>query len=170
MSFKAIETVYKGYRFRSRLEARWALFFDEMGYEWEYELEGYQLSNGEWYLPDFILRTNPGSQQSPVIYVEIKGQEPSKEEINKALILQMDSGTTVHIYFGDPYCYKIVGGVPKIRIDESGNLIVKSSEIEPAITIGCDFDKNPSLKLCWPWVYRAALKARQARFEHGETS
>ena len=25
---KAIETYYKGYRFRSRLEARWAVFFD----------------------------------------------------------------------------------------------------------------------------------------------
>jgi hypothetical protein len=28
MSAKAIETHYKGYRFRSRLEARWAVFFD----------------------------------------------------------------------------------------------------------------------------------------------
>ena len=28
---KAIETVYKGYRFRSRLEARWAVFFDACG-------------------------------------------------------------------------------------------------------------------------------------------
>lgn len=25
---KAIDTYYKGYRFRSRLEARWAVFFD----------------------------------------------------------------------------------------------------------------------------------------------
>lgn len=50
---KAIETQYKGYRFRSRLEARWAVFFDELGIEWEYESEGYELSNGERYLPDF---------------------------------------------------------------------------------------------------------------------
>ena len=28
---KAIETYYKGYRFRSRLEARWAVFFDAAG-------------------------------------------------------------------------------------------------------------------------------------------
>jgi hypothetical protein len=27
---KAIETSYKGYRFRSRLEARWAVFFDAL--------------------------------------------------------------------------------------------------------------------------------------------
>ena len=43
---KAIETEYKGYRFRSRLEARWAVFFDACGVSWEYEPEGYDLGNG----------------------------------------------------------------------------------------------------------------------------
>ena len=52
---KAIETVYKGYRFRSRLEARWAVFFDSAGIKWQYEHEGFQLSSGERYLPDFYL-------------------------------------------------------------------------------------------------------------------
>jgi hypothetical protein len=28
MTIQAIETVYRGHRFRSRLEARWAVFFD----------------------------------------------------------------------------------------------------------------------------------------------
>lgn len=42
---KAIETSYKGYRFRSRLEARWAVFFDALGIEWEYEKEGYDLAD-----------------------------------------------------------------------------------------------------------------------------
>ena len=35
-----IETIYKGYRFRSRLEARWAVFMDACGADWEYEPEG----------------------------------------------------------------------------------------------------------------------------------
>lgn len=56
---RAIETRYKGYRFRSRLEARWAVFFDALGIEWEYEPEGYELSDGERYLPDFELRNGP---------------------------------------------------------------------------------------------------------------
>ena len=43
-ALKAIETEYKGYRFRSRLEARWAVFFDACGVKWEYEPEGYVLS------------------------------------------------------------------------------------------------------------------------------
>jgi len=36
----AIETRYRGYRFRCRLEARWAVFFDAAGVEWSYEDEG----------------------------------------------------------------------------------------------------------------------------------
>lgn len=54
MIIKAIETVYKGYKFRSRLEARWAVFFDALGIKWQYELEGFDLG-GTWYLPDFWL-------------------------------------------------------------------------------------------------------------------
>lgn len=49
----AIETQYKGYRFRSRLEAKWAIFFDEIGWEWIYEHDGYDLPCGK-YLPDFF--------------------------------------------------------------------------------------------------------------------
>jgi len=64
-TIKPIETRYKGYRFRSRLEARWAVFFDALGIEWEYEKEGYDLGDAGWYLPDFWL---------PCVeaYVEIK--------------------------------------------------------------------------------------------------
>lgn len=50
---KAIETRYAGYRFRSRLEARWAVFFQTLGLKWEYEPEGFDLGFGDWYLPDF---------------------------------------------------------------------------------------------------------------------
>lgn len=60
---RAIPTRYAGCFFRSRLEARWAVFFDHLGIEWEYEPEGYMCSyrlsdwSSEriWYLPDFWL-------------------------------------------------------------------------------------------------------------------
>ncbi len=65
MDIKPIETKYKGYRFRSRLEARWAVFFDEMGIEYQYEPEGFEV-DGMRYLPDFYL---PDSNK----YVEVKG-------------------------------------------------------------------------------------------------
>lgn len=63
---KAIETVYNGYRFRSRLEARWAVFFDAMGIEYRYEPEGFDL-DGIWYLPDFWL---PAFENG--LWIEIK--------------------------------------------------------------------------------------------------
>jgi len=50
-----IETFYRGYRFRSRLEARWGVFFDALGVAWVYEPEGFVLPSGTYYLPDFYL-------------------------------------------------------------------------------------------------------------------
>lgn len=55
MDIKPIETFYNRYRFRSRLEARWAVFFDKAGIKYQYEPQGYKLSDGTWYLPDFYL-------------------------------------------------------------------------------------------------------------------
>lgn len=49
---RAIETFYKGKKFRSRLEARWAIFLDEIEARWTYEEDGLVV-NGEPYLPDF---------------------------------------------------------------------------------------------------------------------
>ncbi len=51
---KAIETIYNGYRFRSKLEAKWAVFFDQLGIRYEYEPEAFKVDNG-WYTPDFFL-------------------------------------------------------------------------------------------------------------------
>lgn len=75
---KAIKAEYKGYRFRSRLEARRAVFFDACGVKWEYEPEGYDLGDGTYYLPDFLLHgvtvNHATYAESCNIYVEAKGQ------------------------------------------------------------------------------------------------
>ena len=66
-----IPTKYKGYTFRSRLEARWAVYFDLIGITWDYEPEGYVLRNGVWYLPDFYLHqldTFVEIKPQPVLY------------------------------------------------------------------------------------------------------
>ena len=56
-----IETVYGGCRFRSRLEARWAVFFTRLGLDWEYEPQGFVVGQTfgrpRNYLPDFHLPT-----------------------------------------------------------------------------------------------------------------
>lgn len=48
---KAIPTNYNGIQFRSRLEAKWAVFFDLCGWQWQYE----PFDMPGW-IPDFILR------------------------------------------------------------------------------------------------------------------
>lgn len=52
---QAIATTYGGRRFRSRLEARWAVFFEALAVAWSYEPEGFELASGQRYLPDFWL-------------------------------------------------------------------------------------------------------------------
>jgi hypothetical protein len=84
---KAIETFYKGYHFRSRLEARWAVFFDTLGIQWKYEDQGFEKDLGGYtttpegetyvadivrYLPDFYL---PNQWGGGGIYVEVKGDK-----------------------------------------------------------------------------------------------
>lgn len=71
---KPIETVYDGYRFRSRLEARWAVFFNAAGIEYQYEPEGFVLPDGSWYLPDFYLPKVGGRAGKNGLWVEVKGR------------------------------------------------------------------------------------------------
>lgn len=56
LAIRAKETIYDGYRFRSRLEARWAVFFNALGVKYEYEPEGFVLPSGKSYLPDFKVK------------------------------------------------------------------------------------------------------------------
>lgn len=53
---KAIPTFYDGYWFRSKLEAKWAVFFNSLGVKYEYEPEGFILPDGSKYLPDFRVK------------------------------------------------------------------------------------------------------------------
>lgn len=107
-NLKAIETVYKGYRFRSRLEARWAVFFDTLGVQYEYEKEGFEIEGVGRYLPDFYL---------PQLdcWFEVKGQEPLDLEIKKAVALgnETDKPVIISIQSFDglrvPNCYFFSG-------------------------------------------------------------
>ncbi len=89
---KIIETYYNGNRFRSRLEARWAVFLDAVGLGFRYEQEGFDLY-GVWYLPDFWL---------PALdcWLEIKPVVPMKPEQDKARRLAQASGKRVYVLFG----------------------------------------------------------------------
>jgi hypothetical protein len=79
LDVRPIPTRYAGCHFRSRLEARWAVFFDQLGIQWEYELEGFEVGpehDRRNYLPDFWL---PGEN----CWAEIKSGSPDFEDIVK---------------------------------------------------------------------------------------
>lgn len=96
---KAIETRYNGCRFRSRLEARWAVFFDTLGVAWEYEKEGFDLGPDGFYLPDFHLpRLSVRGGSS--CWIEVKGANPTQEENAKCDALCRFTQTTVLIAYG----------------------------------------------------------------------
>jgi hypothetical protein len=61
-----MEVLYSGKVFRSRLEARWAVFLDLLGVNWDYEPCHYEIGPDLYYLPDFYL---PDHQ----MWLEVKG-------------------------------------------------------------------------------------------------
>lgn len=178
MTIKAIETVYNGYRFRSRLEARWAVFFDAAGIPYQYEPEGFDLGEAGWYLPDFRLPEQD-------IWVEIKGRD--RQEFNTKCQALSEYTEFVLCISGDPWPneYHIdiyTGGIPYLdcmvaftteyhRLRDGREKTAWFLEIRPSILpeIGGIIIK----KLLGVYQYirleEAFGKARQARFEHGET-
>lgn len=96
----AIETQYQGYRFRSRLEARWAVFFDALGVKYEYEPEGFDLGDLGLYLPDFFLPEVDGGY-----WIEVKGSRDActTEVENKLIAVCAGTGCRGLIVDGEPY-------------------------------------------------------------------
>lgn len=109
---KPIQTYYNGYHFRSRLEARWAVFFDTEKIKYEYEPEGFEFGDGDKYLPDFFL---PDFE----MFVEIKNASAFKFAFDGDYVYADDGiengdmyirfaneitkkGNTYLVVFGDP--------------------------------------------------------------------
>lgn len=97
MAIRPLETHYAGHRFRSRLEARWAVFMDKLDIPWEYEPQGYVV-NGAPYLPDFLVRPNTDG----AFWLEIKGTFPDPDELTKAKGLAEGSGIPAFVYWAKP--------------------------------------------------------------------
>lgn len=150
---KAIETHYNGYRFRSRLEARWAVFFDAAGIPYEYEPEGYVLSDGTCYLPDFYL-------PSLHMYLEIKHSNIQREERLEAMkkleelfdgdcFKEEGNGIVVALAIGEPfeydtYCYCHFGVKKENSFKSWFDFYFAKGTVGYSITYDCGFkfDKN----------------------------
>lgn len=193
MPLKAKQTYYNGYWFRSRLEARWAYFFDLIGIEYRYEYQGYEL-DGISYLPDFWLTGRYN------LYVEIKGYTPDALELEKASRLATASERLVWLFVGDPFgpselCsfifhnWEMYKESPRdimdkyylhdhiIDINERGYTTLVRSDKVVWSWIGetwfpggeSSLDKDAWFHGDQSKLMYAQLKARQARFEYGET-
>ena|SRR6266481_5389845 len=171
----AIETIYKGYKFRSRLEARWAVLMDEFyayyksrgldeilwEFKWQYESEGYDLPSGR-YLPDFWI--------AGVVFHEVKPENMwidaqrycSQEsfsignlprELQLAKELTIVTGKTIIVSYGDP-----------LFVYENGSIItIDDGKFR---SVGTDLALSYFSHDCFQEI---AEIARQARFEHGQS-
>ena len=108
-------TKYNGYNFRSRLEARWAVFFDALGIKYHYEYRDFLLPSGKRYLPDFFLPNfyplSDCIEGTRGIYAEIKHvfDEKSKDkcrqlcEMTHTDCLMLESVPDFKIF--EAFCY-----------------------------------------------------------------
>lgn len=182
-----LETEYAGCRFRSRLEARWAIFFDECGVEWEYEPEGFKVADSLCYLPDFLLHGVGGRAPSD-LYVEVKGP---MDEMDRAKI---DAFCDRDEESGRPHNpLLVVGDIPTVNSKKYHYSILDSERdmtdgylFDFATIDGDEFtahlgvtydgefqlfgdDSNYLTEYDAEATENAYRKASQARFEHGET-
>lgn len=155
---KPIETIYKGYRFRSRLEARWAVFFDHLGIPYDYEREGYQTEFG-WYLPDFYIF--PYGETPYGYIVEVKPDIPTDTEKLKlaSLVFELPSYTEALLLIGSPNEHS-----PMLHYSTEPTDGKKGARWWEQYVLGLFF-ADANAKKCT----RAFTAARQARFEYGES-
>jgi hypothetical protein len=157
-TLKPIETHYKGYRFRSRLEARWAVFFDALPLKWEFEKEGFELGNSLLYLPDFWL-------PEVKMWAEVKTDEFTAEELEKAETLAAESGYLVLALVGPPDL-KSYWAIPSCDYVLSGRYLHENRFFA---TPGWDDDGMPEDEFqFWDDTVQAVHASRAARFEFGE--
>lgn len=174
-TIKPIQTRYKNCKFRSRLEARWAVFFDHCGLEWQYEPEGFELAEEtnnfaympeEWdgrYLPDFYL---PAWD----MWVEIKAVLPvdhfdiTMDEV-KVWCLSKHTGKRAVLLVGPPDFSAVSS---EAIIGESVPRMNRWVDPLAMFVMGCDYSKaipGPTKSM----VANSTRAAMSARFEFGES-
>ena len=104
-TIQAIKTFHNGYYFRSRTEARQAVFYDSFDEYYEYEPEGWPCPT-RWYLIDFLI---PRLE----FYHEVKGTEPTDEEIKLCEEVYHITKKAVVVSWGTPTKAQNVNGVFK---------------------------------------------------------
>jgi hypothetical protein len=165
---KPIETRFRGHNYRSRLEARWAVFFHTLGIDAVYECEGYDLGPAGYYLPDWWL-----PQVS--MWAEAKPIPLTEDELRKARALIEDSsrdksGKGILLLVGPPdfkeyECIEWSDSAGILGLTHL-NYALTTRYLHTEHRFFCE--GSPTCDY-WPTDYIAAVhSARSARFEHGE--
>lgn len=171
---KAIGTFYRGCRFRSRIEARWAVFYDTLGIKWEYEKEGFDLGEAGYYLPDFWI---PHLE----CWIEIKGGYPTNDECHKIFTLSEMTGNMGYIFWGEiPDPGKVTDSGPEDTESAyaCGDYHHNWCQCSICGSFGIEFDARAERLSCHrdgtnrytgdsPKLLQAYLKARSYRFDKG---
>lgn len=137
-------TLYNGTVYRSRLEARWAVFFDVLGIQYEYEKEPYTMKYGIRYLPDFVLQNVHWRGQSAAhylgkpgepIYVEVKGYNFYRD-IPESERIKIE-------FFAEDHALIVLGAIPKQAADiEQGTDEMASFAFLDGDQFPCFFSKG----------------------------
>lgn len=162
-----IPTEYNGDLFRSRLEARWAVYFTHLGLQYIYELEGFKLPDGSLYLPDFWF---PMFQ----CWAEVKPRLLEIHEFRKCvqlpegcLILDSQRPDCLRSYFftGQPHDHAVT-----YDAYASGDLWMRVMIAQSRYKGRLWFllGEMPEAYAPTEHELNATRSARQARFEHGE--
>ena len=153
-----IDTFYDNLYFRSRTEARWAVFFNAIGWEYLYEFEGYNLPIG-CYLPDFYFpKLN--------VWAEVKPGELNEIELTKCKELSFkmksnDLGIDVILLEGVP-SFKSLRTISNGQIWINVILLSVYERNYPFYTS----DDYPKKHYMLDRTDEAIIKARTARFEY----
>ena len=187
MTIRAIETSYKGYLFRSRLESRWAIYLDVLGILWDYEPEGFDLG-GMWYLPDFWL-------PQVRMWAEVKPGEFTPTELEKVKrlavaadcrgVLMLIGTPAAHPYWawvghakecdfasgpkGSYYEEVRCGHDPRIlHFVAPMDFVLSAEYLHEHRFPSCTGAKYPDVRTDLSWgdeIFRAVAAARSARFD-----
>lgn len=175
----AKETVYNGYRFRSKLEAKWAVFFDKLNVPYQYEPEAFRCSDGSQYTPDFYLPESfLRSHTRKGLYLEIKplGFSRHFSSENQAYARRISTAlqtSNLCLFTGEPYdlafgpwndsneqlCPEYDNYMVLMYCDECGSLKADFNEGQYRYCPNCEADTE------FYTMKKAATEARQYRFQ-----
>jgi hypothetical protein len=181
-TLKPIETEAFGRLFRSRLEARCAVFLEAMGLRWEYEPEGFELPSGR-YLPDF--KVYDADKLHGFYWLECKGGKPKDQEVQLAkelcesslgapcVVFTSETMEFVRLYYlrgidGDNYY------LPSQACHRYGDDFNSAFFITETLRAGDgngDLERKLKARFLVFWksqkAFAAVNQALKARFEHG---